>query len=248
VQELRRYVLPALLLVIISMAYFAPGHVAAQSQGKALILSSLERFVPSSYMNQIQGYLTSAGYQVTILKDTAVTINLLTTQLNNYDVIIWRTNIYSWNHITYWYVGELSNTATLQAYAADVQNRLLDNTNGILGISEGFLRSHFPAGSLTHIKLFMLVSSSSFSIALALMRAGVHSVIDYYSTFSLSFDMIDYTSWLIVRYLSSGHSVHDAVQWTIDRFSQARIRDPMDTRYIPSIWYMGDSNLAIRLS
>jgi len=245
---MRRFILPVFLLIIVSVTFIVPGHVSAQTQGKALILSSLERFVPSSYMNQIQGYLTQAGYQVTILKDTAVTISFLTTQLNNYDVVIWRTNIYSWNHITYWYVGELSNTATLQAYAADVKNRLLDNTNGILGVSEEFFRSHFPPGSLTNVKLFMLVSSSSFSIALALIRAGAHSVIDYYSTFSLTFDMIDYTSWLIVRYLSSGVSVHDAVQATIDRFSQARIRDPMDTRYIPSIWFMGDSSLAIRLS
>ena len=238
----------AILVLFATLPLTSPVHVSAQTQGRALIISSLEKYVPLGYSQQIQNFLTSAGYQVTFLKDTAVTLNFLTTQLNNYDLIIWRTNIYAWMHVTYWYVGETSNTATLQAYASDYAAGLVDNTNGILGVSEGFFRSHFPAGSLSNVKLVILVSSSSFSIGLVLKNAGIKAIIDYYSTFSLYFDMIDYTTRVIISYLANGYSVQDSVSAVIFRFSNARSRDPLDSKYIPSIWWMGDSSLTIRLA
>lgn len=233
------------MVLIVSLPLTGLVNVSAQNQGKALIISSLEKYVPMGYTSQIQRYLTGAGYQVTLVQDTGVTLNFLTTQLNNYDLIIWRTNVYSWAHVTYWYVGETSNTATLQAYSSDFANRLVDNTNGILGVSEGFFRSHFPAGSLSHVKLAILVSSSSFSIAFVLVKAGVRSVIDYYGSFSLTFDMIDYVTKLVVNYLSGGTTVKDSVWNTISRFLNQRMEDPLDSSYLPPIWYMGDGTLAI---
>lgn len=244
---MRRILLAAFIILVVSMP-FSISNVSAQSQGKALIISSLEKYVPMGYKASIQLMLNSAGYQVTIVKDTDVTLNFLTTQLNNYDLVIWRTNIYEWAHITYWYVGELSNSATLQAYAGDLAARRLDNTNGILGVSEGFFRFHWSAGSLSNVKLAILVASSSYAIAFALVAAGVKSVIEYFSTFSLTFAYIDYTTWLMIRYLTTGNTVKDAVYNTIARFQEARVRDPLDSKYLPLIWYMGDSTLAIRLS
>lgn len=243
---MRRMFFAAVFVLIVSLPLTSPVHVSAQGQGKALIISSLEKYVPMGYALQVEKLLASAGYQVTFLKDTAVTLNFLTTQLNNYDLILWRTNVYSWAHITYWYVGEISNTATLQAHASDVAAGLVDNTNGILGVSEGFFRSHFPAGSLSNVKLAILVSSSSFSIAFPLLTAGVKSVIDYYGSFSLTFDMIDYVTRLVVRYLASGTTVKDAVWNTVSRFLSERLGDPLDTSYLPPIWWMGDSTLTIK--
>lgn len=237
----------AILTVILSLSFAVPSHVSAQTSGKALIISSLEMYVPLGYSKEIQRYLASAGYQVTFVKDTAVTVKFLSTELGNYDLIIWRTNIYSWMHLTYWYVGEHSNKATLQAYAADVAARQLDNTNGILGVNEGFFRTHYPAGSLKNVKLFMIVASSSFAIAINLINAGVRSVIDYYGYFSLTLDMIDYTTWLMVRFLAAGNTVRYTVQEVLYWFQGARVRNPLDTKYIPSIWYMGDGALAIKL-
>jgi hypothetical protein len=237
------------VFVVLSLSTLFTGlvNVSAQTHGKALILSSLDKYVPMGYKSEIEHLLASAGYNVTIVKDTDVTLNFLTTQLNNYDLIIWRTNIYQWAHQTYWYVGELSNSATLQAYAADLTAGRMDNTNGILGVKDDFFRFHLPSGSLSNVKLMMLVASSSISIAISLSHAGVHSVIEYYDTFSLSFPMIDYTTWLMVRFLASGSSVKEAVYNTMNIFQEARVRDPLDAQYIPLIWYMGDSTLAIKL-
>ena len=51
------------------------------------------------------------------LSNSAVTLDFLTTQLNNYDVIVWRTNTYSFAHTTYWYVGQTVNLAAERKYA-----------------------------------------------------------------------------------------------------------------------------------
>ena len=243
---MRRLYFAAFVVLIVSLPILGLTPVSAQAQGKALIISSLEKYVPMGYATQVESYLISAGYQVTFVKDTDVTINFLTTQLNKYDLIIWRTNVYSWDHTTYWYVGETSKTATLQAYAADFAAGLIDNTNGILGVSEGFFRRHFTSGSLSNVKLAILISSSSFSIAMVLLNAGVKSIIDYYGSFSLTFDMIDYVTRLVVKYLASGVTVKDSVWNTISRFLNQRMEDPLDSSYLPPIWWMGDSTLKIK--
>jgi len=210
-----------------------------------LILSSLEKYVPTGYSAQIQNYLTKAGYKVTLIKDTDVTLELLTTQLNNYDIVIWRTNIYDWAHVMYWYVGEISNRATLQAYATDFAAKRVDNTNGILGVSLDFFTYHFGPGSLSNIQLAVLISSTSSFLGQVLLRAGVKAVIDYYGSFSLTFDMIDYVTQLIIRFLSMGSTVKDSVWEVIKRFLNQKLANPLDSSYVPQIWWMGDSTLKI---
>ena len=242
---MRKFFLVAILVLLVLLPFSGAMPVSAQSQGKALILSSLEKYVPMGYADKVQSYLMSAGYQVTFVQDTAVTLNLLTTQLNNYDVIIWRTNVYIWAHTTYWYVGELTNQATLQAYAADLKARRIDNTNGILGVSVDFFYTHFKAGSLGNVKLAVLVSSMSATIAQIVIRAGVKSVVYYWGSFSLSFNLIDYVTTLVLKYLANGNTVKESVQNTVSRFLTLRLEDPLDSTYLPPIWYMGNSATTI---
>lgn len=243
---MRRTIVVAVLLLTIALPLSSSIKVSAQNQGKALIMSSLESILPMGYEKQIERYLKSSGYEVTFVHDRNVTLNFLTTQLNNYDIVIWRTNTYSWMHVTYMYVGEISNTATLQAYANEFASGAIDNTNGILGVSETFFHNHFPQGSLTHIKLAILVSSSSFSLAMIMISAGVKSIIDYYGTFSLTLDLIDYITDLVVAYLANGTTVKDSVWNTITRFLNQSLEDPIDSSYLPPIWWMGDSTFTIK--
>ncbi len=203
--------------------------------------------MPWTYLDSIKSYLTQAGYNVTYLHDTQVTLNVLTTQLNDYDIVLWRTNAYNWHHVDYWYVGELTNQATLSAYASDVQQGWLDNTNAILGISIDFVAEHFPTGSLNHVKFMMVVSSISVDVALIFLKAGVKSIVDYYGAFSLTLYTIDYTDAQIMRRLASfGQNVHDAVWDTVSAFSNARLRDPIDSVVIPPVWYLGDGLLKLK--
>lgn len=233
------------MVFLAAMQFSAIMPVSAQNQGKALILSSLEKYVPMGYSETVKKYLTKAGRNVTFVRDAAVTLDLLTTELNNYDVIIWRTNAYDWAHTTYWYVGELSNRATLSAYASDFEAGWIDNTNGILGVSVEFFLNHFDSGSLSNVKLIVLVSSLSSSIATVLLGAGAKSAIAYVESFSLYFGMIDFATALVFGYLTNGLTVENSVEITITRFRNVRVADPLDSKYVPPISSLGDGTLAI---
>jgi len=129
-----------MLVLLITIPIFGMANVAGfapplfstpttpTGHGKALILSSLEQYAPMGYRSQITQDLTYAGYNVTFMKDANITVNFLQTQLNNYEVFIWRTNVYSWNHTTYYYVGQLNDNSTAQAYASDITAGYLDST------------------------------------------------------------------------------------------------------------------------
>jgi hypothetical protein len=229
--------------IVLSIIVSFPVH--AQNSRQALIISSLERFQPTLYLNRVVGYLTNDGYNVTVVKDTAVTLNLLTTQLNNYDVVIWRTNVYMWNHETYWYVGELTNHATMQAYTQDFAKGYVDDTNAILGVSMNFLVEHFPAGSLNHVKLAVLTASMSANIATVFHSAGVKGAVDYYQSVSLAFGDTDSITAIVVSYLTSGITLQKAIWQTLTPYIAAHFPDPLETSQIPPLWYFGDGTLTI---
>jgi hypothetical protein len=237
-----------LLTVIIALSVGISIPIHAQNQQKALILSSLEKYQPTQYLDRVARYLTDDGYTVTVMKDTQVTLNFLTTQLNNYDVVFWRTNVYEWHHVTYWYVGELTNKATMQAYSGDVANGNVDDTNAILGVDMNFLFKHFPTGSLNHVKLAVLTGSSSANIAAVFIGAGVKGTVDYYQSVSLAFGETDGITTIVVSYLTSGVSLQNAVWQTLIPFISQQINggpDPGEASQIPPIWYMGNGTLTI---
>jgi len=243
VYHLRRSFVAVMVFVILAVPFSGITPVAAQR--KALILSSLEQYTPMGYVGSIQRFLTSAGYEVTFVGGRNVTVSLLTTQLNNYDVIIWRTNAYEWAHVLYWYVGEIASQASLGTYAADFAAGWLDAHNGILGVSLDFFLNHFQAGSLSNVKVAILVASLASPIANALVSAGVRAVIDTFGIFSLYFNTLDYVIGTVVLYLSNGYNVKDAVYSTITPYVNMVPRDPLDSVETPQIWFTGDGTATI---
>src|SRR5208337_66291 len=179
---------------IILLVLASPASVAATTlphpptQGKAVILSSLNSIMPMGYYETyIAAQLTNAGYSVTFLKDKGVTVNFLVNQLNNYNIVIWRTNTYSWNHATYYYVGETVNGATEQKYSSDFSQGSLNANAGIFGVTASFLTNHFKPGTLNHVKLMILISSDSNIFGPTMIKAGASSVIFCIGLVTLSF-------------------------------------------------------------
>ena len=242
---MKRIILVAIVTFVILLPSVFTVPSSGHNQGKALILSSIQGNSHMGYANVITDYLANAGYEVTFLNDTAVTINLLTTQLNNYDVVIWRTDNYQRAHTVYWFVGEISNQKTLQNYQSDFRSGWIDDTYGILGVSLDFLRTHFTTESLANVKLAILVSSVSAGIAEVFVRAGVKSAVDYFGNFSHSFSMTDYVTRLVVEYLAKGYTVNDAIVNTVTRFLTIRHDSPLDAGYVPPVWYLGDGTVTI---
>ena len=109
--------------------------------------------------------LKEVGYNVTFVKGTAITVSFVTTQLDKYDIVIWRTDMYVHGNTTYWYLGEPANQTTSEAYAGAISIRTIDVSNGVLAISADFLSNNFGPKSLANVKLAILISSMSITIA-----------------------------------------------------------------------------------
>jgi len=235
----------ALLILMISVpisAYAAPAQ--AQPQRKAVVISSLNKVIPMGYYSKLTTYyLKNAGYNVTYLTDNAVTVDFLSNHLNDYDVVIWRTNTFTWAHEEYWYIGEKTNAATEQKYAADFAAGLLNDRTGVIGFSTAFAYNHLTA--LRHVKLLVLISSDGNALAPEFITAGVSAVIFCNGAVSLQFGLIDDLTAQLTSYLASGESVLNAVYDTVSPFSNAQPRDPLDSSYPPPFWFVGDSTLTI---
>lgn len=234
-----------IIAIIAFMPLLAPPSVSLREPRKALILSSIEKVSPMGYAYAITRYLASVGYDVTFLNDTAVTLDVLTMRLDDYEIVIWRTDVYERSHTTYWYVGESAGDNRSAAYATDYQAGWVDRTYGILGVSLAFFRNHFQSGSLEKVKLAVLVSSTSSSIAKMLIQAGVRAAVDFYGSISLPFNIIDYVTRLVVEYLANGATVKDAVSNTVGHFLTMRNENPLDSGYVPPVWYMGDGTVTV---
>jgi hypothetical protein len=248
---LRKIFLAAIIVILFALPISAFAEspqlplVPAPTQRKALILSPLEAYVPTAYSKNIQYFLTKAGYQITYLTNTAVTLDFLVNHFNDYDVVIWRTNVYEWAHQQYWYVGELYNSATAQKYSSDFAAGYLDNHNGILGMSIDFMSKHFTAGSLRNVKLAILISSASSTYANIFITAGVKAVVYCYSYFSLSYGNIDFVTGQLMSYLANGQDIGDAVSSTVVPYLTMQVHDPLDLVYFPPFWYLGDATVKI---
>jgi hypothetical protein len=217
------------------------------SQKNAVILSSLDQVYPmGQYDKDMTYYLTHAGYKVTTLTNTAVTLDFLLTQLNNYSIIIWRTNTYTWKHIEYWFVGQLANSGVETQYASDFAQGWINGNAGILGISLNFFTEHFTSRMLSNVKLMILIASDSNAFAGTFVTAGAQSVIFCNAAVTFGFGLIDDLTTQLVANLATGHSVYDSVYAAVSPFAQnANLEDPLDGSYAPPFWYQGNGALII---
>jgi len=245
---MKRILLSLLLLLVIALpTSVAAVPIKAPVQHNAVILSSLNALVPLGYYGRLMiSNLKRAGYNVTFLADNAVTLDFLTQHLNDYDVVIWRTNTFNYVHTTYWYVGEKVNDATAQKYAYYFANGWINGHAGILGVSQDFVNEYFPAQSLNHVKLMMLISSDGNSIAPQFITAGVSSVIFCNGPISLQFGLIDDLTNALVTYLTIGRTVLTAVYNTVSPFNQGeQLEDNLDSTYTPPFWFLGSASLTL---
>lgn len=241
-------VIVLLVLVTPVASVAAAGLPQPVARGKAVILSSLNSILPMGYFETyIAAQLTNAGYSVTFLKDKSVTVDFLVNQLNNYNVVIWRTNTYTWNHVLYYYVGETRNGVTEQKYASDLSQGSLNSNAGIFGVTAGFIANHFKSGSLNNVKLMILISSESSIFGPTMVKAGANSVIFCNGFISLSYGLVDDLTSQLVSYLSSGMTVYNSVYDTVNPYNnQANLlRDSLDSAYSPPFWFGGSSSLTI---
>ncbi len=234
------------LFAIVALAIFIPAPsstpISPKAPPSALILSSAESQYPMQYLTVMTAELRQIGYNVTFVKGTAITVSLLTTQLDKYDIIIWRTDMYELGNTTYWYLGEQANQTTMQANAGAISLRTIGVSNGMLSVSANFLSTNFGPTSLSNVKLAILISSMSITIAQIFLNAGVRTTIDFFSAINAPLSLFDWVTESLVDYLTTGSTVSDAVSKTLYNFDYG---NTPDDSYLPPLSFLGDGNLLI---
>jgi len=191
------------------------------------------------YLDKITTELKVAGYNTTFLSGSAITVHLITTQLDQYDIVIWRTDTYVRGDTTYWYLGQEGNQTI---YAGTIGIGMIDVTNGMLAVSANFFTNTFGPNSLTHVKLAILASSMSITIGQAFIAAGAKTTIDYYENFDAPAGLFDWVTWSLIGYLTSGNTVSNAIYKTIYNYEYS---GALDAGYLPPISLLGNGNLQL---
>jgi hypothetical protein len=191
------------------------------------------------YADRVTTELKDAGYNVTFLSSNTVSLNLFTaTQLDQYDIIIWRTDSYILGNTTYWYLGLQNN----ETYSGAVGIRTIAVSNGMLAVDADFFSNNFAPNSLTHVKLAILMSSMSITIAQSLIAAGVKTTIDLYQSLAAPASLLDWVTWSLVGYLTTGNDVRDSIYKTIYNYEYV---GSQDDSYLPPLQFLGNGNLQI---
>jgi hypothetical protein len=247
---LKRILVVALILLSLSIPTGVRALAPSQTirlQNKALLLSSLNATIPMGKdASLLISYLNQAGYSVTYLADTAVTVNYVVNGLNNYSLVIWRTNTYMIEHTLYWYVGDVADSGVRQAYASDFSAGRLNSDAGIVGMTPNFIKAHFGPGSLSHVKLLMFIASFGNSIAPQFLAAGASTVVFGSGIITLQGGLIDDLTVHLVSYLTDGQNVQTAVYNTLTPYDQGQQpSDNLDSTYAPPFWFIGNGALTI---
>jgi hypothetical protein len=233
----------ALFFAFIALAFFIPPpgsmRLAPTTQPRALILASTQKQYPMLYLDKVTTDLKEAGYNVTFLSSSSISINFITKQLDQFDILIWRTDTYLRGNTTYWYLGQQYNETT---YAGAIGIGPIDVSNGMIAVSDAFFSNNFGPDSLAHVKLAILIANMSITIGQAFIAAGVKTTIDFYQTLDAPSSLFDWVTWSLVGYLTTGSTVRDAVYKTIYNYEYA---GSLDDSYLPPISFLGNGNLQI---
>ena len=155
--------------------------------------------------------------------------------------MIWRTDTYTLGNTTYWYLGEQNN----ESYAGAIGIRTIMVSNGMLAVSQNFITDNFPQNSLTHVKLAILMSSMSITLAQPLIAAGVKATIDLYEAVDWTIappSLLDWVTWELVGFLTTGNNVSDSIYKTIYNFQYV---GSTGNSFLPPISFLGNGKLQI---
>jgi hypothetical protein len=233
----------SMLFAFMALAIFIPPlgsmPISPSNQPRALILSSTQNQYPMLYADRVTTELKEAGYNVTFLSSSTISLNLFTaTQLDQYDIIIWRTDSYILGNTTYWYLGLQNN----ETYTGAIGIRSIAVANGMLAADADFFSYSFAPNSLTHVKLAILMSSMSMTIAQSLITAGVKTTIDLYQNLIAPASLLDWVTWSLIGYLTTGNDVRDSIYKTIYNYEYV---SSQEDSYLPPLQFLGNGNLQI---
>lgn len=230
-----------LTLSTILVTYQPPTASAAK---RAVILSPLSWLYPIGYLGRLTSYLNSAGFTVDLIENQLVTVELFKHHLSDYNVIIWRTEAYEWNHKVFWYLGEFASPTSNDVYKDDIAAGRMDFHGFAAGIKWDFIAYYYGSSGLAG-RLVYILASRSLDIGFGFLQAGAKDVIGYFGSISLQWGFGDFVTRLLFSYLSQGLTVDAAVNKTIDFFTKMKLESQIDIVVIPPLYYTGDGSATL---
>jgi len=212
VLALKRVLLIALFFL---SAVAGTNHVVASSlfseAGKqAVFLSPMERWMPTWDLEGYVFYLERAGYHVDVLLDESVSISFLKTGLANYDIIILRTDSLDAEGASYYCSGEPVTAKTRTTFAAEISSGEIV-VGACVGFTAAFLKHNYPAKSLRPGLVFAIGALTA-DLSSAFLEGGCSAFVGYNEILGLHWGRLDALSIGLLRYLSGGYTVKDALK------------------------------------
>jgi hypothetical protein len=204
-----------LIALFFLSAVAGTNHVAAlplfsETGKQAVFLSPMERWMPTWDLEGYVFYLERAGYDVDVLLNENVSISFLKTGLANYDIIILRTDSFDDEGASYYCSGEPVTAKTRATFAAEILSGEIQ-VGVCVGFTAAFLKHNYPANSLRP-GLAFAIGSLTADFSSLFLEGGCSAFVGYNDLLSLQWGRLDALSIGLLRYLSQGYTVGDALK------------------------------------
>lgn len=210
------------------------------SSNKAVILSPLERMIPTWRLESYITNLEQAGYEVDVLLNENASIGFFKTGLADYDIIVLRTDSFKYEGTTYHCSGEAVNWITRATFAEEISRNEI-KVGACVGFSSVFLHDHYPTNSTKH-GLVYAIGSGAAELSWVFLQAGAAAFLSYYDQeYTLSWGRMDALTIRMLSYLSQGYSVGEA---SIELHVYLRVGHG-ETANWPTVYIAGDDDFKI---
>lgn len=197
------------VLALAANTGYAMGAPAFGTMGKqAVFLSPVERFHPTWHLEEYTSVLERAGYSLNVLLNEDVSLSLLSEGLGSYDIIILKTDSFTYQGTSYYCSGERVTPETRTTYAGEISKREL-HVGACLGFSLMFLYGSYQPDSLRP-GLVLMVDGYAEDLASVFIAGGSKVFVSYYNAYSLSWGLMDAYSIKWLKYMADGLSVKQA--------------------------------------
>jgi len=229
------------LIVLCVAASVGQAHASpafSESTKRAVFLSPLEGWYQTWNLDTYVSVLQKAGYQVDVFLNENVSIAFLETGLSNYDLIILRTDSFSYEGAQYFCAGDPVTPESPGTFAAQILLQEV-HVSACVGFSLNFIQHNYSPGSL-HGLVYVL-ASSAYQLSYAFHSAGASVFVGFGTDFSLRWGRMDAMTQKFFSYLADGYSVNDAsMRLSLYLYSGHGIT----ANWVPISW-VGDGNYKI---
>ena len=209
---LKKTLLAALCLVgflVSASSGFAMPFFSEATSKQAVILSPLEKWMPTWDLESYILLIEHAGYRVDVLLNENASIAFLKTGLADYDLVVLRTDAFIREGLTFYCAGDTADLQAREKFGGEISSNEVE-VAACVGFSVLFLGHYYTAGTLKHGLVYVLASESA-ELSSSFTSAGAAAFIGYYSAHSIQWGRLDAYSIQLLYYMSEGSSVADAV-------------------------------------